>query len=83
MNLQAELWDAEDRGIKEGRKEGRKEGLLEGIEKGRLESTIEFIRRKMNKGMTFEEASDDLELTADEIDACKKRMEEETLSSKA
>ena len=75
MNLQAELWDAEDREIEKGRKEG--------IQEGREESTIDFIRRKMNKGMTFEEASDDLELTADEIDACKKRMEEETLSSKA
>ena len=62
MNLQVELWDAEDRGIEKGRKEGREE------------STIDFIHRKMNKGMTFEEACEILELTPDEIDACKKRM---------
>ena len=63
MDLQAELWDAEDRGREEGRKEGS------------IGKTIELICRKMNKGMSFDEACDVLELTADEIEACRKRME--------
>ena len=91
MDLQTQLWDAEDRGREEGREEGRKEGRKEGREEGRKEGreegrkegreeggidrTIDLICRKMNKGMSFNEACDVFELTADEIEACRKRME--------
>ena len=75
MDLQAELWDAEDRGREEGRKEGLEEGRKEGLEEGSIGKTIELICRKMNKGMSFDEACDVLELTADEIEVCRKRME--------
>ena len=71
MDLQAALWDAEDRGREEGREEGRKEGR----EEGGIDRTIDLICRKMNKGMSFNEACDVFELTADEIEACRKRME--------
>ena len=58
MSLQLELWDAEERG--------------KGV--GHVEERLRSISVLMKKGRSFEEVCNDLELTPEEIEECRKQM---------
>ena len=62
-----EFAEARKKSLIEGEAIGVAKGEAIGVAKGELKKTIQFIRRQMKKGMTFDEACTYLDLTEEEI----------------
>ena len=63
-------------GFQSGREEGLKKGLEEGRKEGRAELTNEIIDKMLKLGMSYEDISDIVDMTVEEIHiyADKKRI---------
>ena len=66
-----ELYNAEQKGIKQGKKDGIKEGKEKGIKQGIKEKAIETAKNMLNKGLDIELISECTGLDIKEIEKLK------------
>ena len=68
-----------NKGMREGRSQGRQEGIREGIQEGLEIGRIQLIQKKLEKGKSISQITEELESTEEEILAAIEKMKQKGL----